>query len=357
VMPEGLLEKVELVSPGTKLRKALDDIVQANLGALLMFVDDPEKYRSIIQGGFEINDYFTPERLYELSKMDGATVISEDLSTIFRANAHLVPDSSIVTYETGMRHRTAERVAKQTGKMVIAISKRKSDINLYFGEHKYKLNDLRLLISRVTQAMSTMEKYRSGFDKFLNTITLKEFRSGVLITDISAMLDKGINLMKIYEEIYPYLIELGEEGKLAKMQVEEVMEDLEDTMILVVMDYCTTSEKPEDAKEIIDNLVSERDLTALKIARALNPEISNLAQATETTVYPRGYRVLKQISKIPLSVCANVVKTFGNLNEIASATPELLKQVEGIGEKRAIAIASSISLIKEKPISSNRVIQ
>ncbi|HEY8542381.1 MAG TPA: DNA integrity scanning diadenylate cyclase DisA, partial [Pseudothermotoga sp.] len=131
MIPDDLLSKIALLSPGTKLRKALDDIISANLGALLFFVDDPQKYEDIIQGGFDLDCAFSPERLYELAKMDGAIVISEDLSKILFANVHLVPDPMIPTLETGMRHRTAERVAKQTGQMVVAISKRRNVISLY----------------------------------------------------------------------------------------------------------------------------------------------------------------------------------------------------------------------------------
>ncbi len=156
------------------LRKALDDIISANFGALLFFVDDVNKFVHIMQGGFELNCSFTPERLYELAKMDGAIVLSEDLTRIFAANVHLVPDPTIPTSETGIRHRTAERVAKQTGKMVVAISKRRNVISLYVGERKYVLNDRRLLITRSTQALNTLERYRENFDRILSKIENEE---------------------------------------------------------------------------------------------------------------------------------------------------------------------------------------
>lgn len=348
MIPDELLNKIALLSPGTKLRKALDDIISANLGALLFFVDDPQKYEDIIQGGFDLDCTFSPERLYELAKMDGAIVISEDLSKILFANVHLVPDPMIQTLETGMRHRTAERVAKQTGKMVVAISKRRNVISLYYGQYKYVMNDTRILMARVSQAINTLEKYRTNFDKIISEMEINEFHSGVSVYDVARAIEKALTILQTYEEIYSYLVELGQEGKLMNMQLEEILEDIEDITCLLVMDYSQKDLDLEQAREVIELLGKDKEITLLRIIRTLGIDVQNLTQAGEVVSYPRGYRVLKYTAKIPISVSAKVVKTFKNLRILSEATIDKLQSVDGIGEKRALAIASAIGMIKNR---------
>ncbi|WP_448523199.1 DNA integrity scanning diadenylate cyclase DisA [Pseudothermotoga sp.] len=343
-----LLNKIALLSPGTKLRKALDDIMSANLGALILFVDDLSKHRSIIQGGFEVNCTFTPERLYELSKMDGAVVVSEDVSKILIANAHLVPDPTIPTVETGTRHRTAERVARQTNCMVVAISKRRNVVTVYYGPHKYVLSDTRLLMARVSQALNAMEKYRFNLDKLLSSIDSVRFDAGVSIYDVARTIEKAIRMMKIYEEIYPFMVELGAEANLIWAQLEEVLSDVEETTMLLIMDYSAADVGPDQATEVIERLKQERNLTELKIIRELGLDVQTVAQAGETVVYPKGYRFLADTVRIPLNVSQNLVRTFKNLKNLGEADVEELKSVDGIGEKRALAIASSLGMIRRR---------
>ncbi|MGB9790087.1 DNA integrity scanning diadenylate cyclase DisA [Thermotoga caldifontis] len=341
-----LLNKIALLSPGTRLRKALDDIRAANLGALILFVDDLSKHRSIIQGGFEVNCSFTPERLYELAKMDGAIVVSEDVSRILLANAHLVPDPTIPTTETGTRHRTAERVAKQTNCMVVAISKRRNVVTVYYGPYKYALSDARLLMARVSQALNAMERYRTSLDRLLSSIDSAELQAGVSIHDVARAIEKAVAMLKIYEEVYPYMVELGEEASLIWAQFSELLTDVEETVILLVMDYSTVELDPDQAKETIERLKQDKNLTEMKIIKELGLNVQTSAQAGEILVHPKGYRFLKGVVRIPLNVSQNLVKTFKNLRNLREADVEVLKSVDGIGEKRALAIASSLGMIK-----------
>lgn len=348
MIPDALLEKIALLSPGTSLRKALDDIISANLGALLFFVDDPQKYEDLIQGGFDIDCAFSAEKLYELAKMDGAIVVSNDLSKILFANVHLVPDPLIPTFETGMRHRTAERVAKQTGQMVVAISKRRNVISLYYGEHKYVMNDLRVLISRVSQAVNTLERYRTNFDKLISEIEVKELHSAPTIYEVARAIEKAFAIIKTYEETYPYLVELGEEGRLMNMQIEEIMEDIYDITYLLVMDYSQKDIDIDQARGILQDLKGDEEISLIRIIRALGIDVQNLAQAGEFVSYSRGYRILRYTAKIPMTVCAKVVKAFKNLKMLSEASVDSLQSVDGIGEKRALAILSAIGMIKNR---------
>lgn len=346
MIPNEFLSKIALLSPGTRLRKALDDIMSANLGALIFFVDDLAKHRNIIQGGFEVNCVFTPERLYELSKMDGAIVVSGDVSRILIANAHLVPDPSITTVETGTRHRTAERVAKQTHCMVVAISKRRNVVTVYYGQYKYALSDTRLLMARVSEALNALERYRSNLDKLLSSIDSVKFDAGVSIYDVARTIEKAIRMMKIYEDVYPYMVELGEEANLMWVQLEELLADVEETAMLLIMDFNMSDIDADQAVQIIEKLKQERNLIEMKIIKELGFNVQTVSQAGETVVYPKGYRFLRNTVRIPLNVAQNLVKTFKYLKNLCETDVEMLKSVDGIGEKRALAIATNLGMIK-----------
>jgi len=347
MMNEELLEKIKLIAPGTLLRKAIDDVMKANTGALIVLIDDPDKHKNIIQAGFRLDINFTPEYLYELAKMDGAIVISSDISKIYYANVHLVPDPLIPTTETGMRHRSAERFAKQTGDVVITVSRRRKTITLFYKDYKYVVNDTTLVLSKVSQAINTLEKYRKNFDKLLFELDIIELENRTTLYDVVKVLEKGIMVMKISYEIKPYLIELGDEARLAKMQVNELIENIDDLMKLVIMDYYNDElGKEYDPKKILEDLTKDPTIDIVKIARALGYTVQTLPQTEDITVKSKGYRILKYIAKIPLSISKKVVDNFKDIVTISQASIEDLKSVEGIGNKRAKSIVDSIHSLK-----------
>jgi len=346
-MDEELLEKIKLIAPGTTLRKAIDDITRANTGALIVLIDDPDKYKNTIQGGFRLDINFEPEFLYELSKMDGAIVVSSDISRIYYANVHLVPDPSIPTTETGMRHRTAERFAKQTGNVVITVSRRRKTITLYYKDYKYVVNDITLVLSKVSQAINTLEKYRKNFDKLLSELDIIELENRTTLYDVVKVLEKGIMVMKISYEIMPYLIELGEEARLAKMQVNELTENIYDLMELIIMDYRNDeSGKEYSPKIVLENLVKSSSIDCIKIARSLGYTVQTSSQIEDITIKSKGFRILKYIAKIPMSISKKVIDNFKDIVAISQASIDDLKSVEGIGNKRAKSIVDSIHSLK-----------
>ncbi len=347
-MTEELLEKIKLISPGTPLRKALDDILRAKMGALLIMIDDLEKYSEAIQGGFKLDILFEPEFLYELAKMDGAIAISEDASKIFAANVHLVPNSLIPTQETGTRHRTAERFAKQFEKVAIAVSRRRNIITLYYKDYKYVVNDINFVVSKVNQAINTLEKFRKNFDRLLIELDIMELENRTTVSDVCRVVEKGVMVMKIVEELRPYLVELGDEGRLAKMQIEEITENSSDLIELLVMDYSKDEVNTQEASEMIDSLVKESSIDLIKIARALGYSVQNTSQMDDMLIEARGYRLLKYLAKIPMSISRKVVERFRSIFQISHASQEDLKEVEGIGDKRARAIVDSINSLKTR---------
>ena len=332
------------------MRKGIDNIMNASGGALLVFVDNFESYSYVFQGGFRLHSDFTPQKLYELAKMDGAIILNDDGSRILAANVHLVPDPTIPTSETGTRHRTAERLAKQLKKLVVAISRRRKTITVYYGKEKHTLGDVASLMTRVNQALNTYEKYRQNFDKLLFQLDILEIENRVTLKDVCEIFSRAILAMKIEEEVRRYLVELGVEGRLSQLMLDEMSEGLEETTELLIMDYYNTITNDFKPSEVLDRILelSEKEILGmLAIARTLNYDVSSSQQLSEIIVESRGFRVLRSSTRIPMSVAFNVVRTFGNITNLSKASHEMLKNVDGIGDTRASMIRRTLdNLVK-----------
>ncbi len=344
-----LLDKIRLVSPGTKLRKALDEIMDAQLGALIVFINEDEfkANLNVFQSGFKIDSPFSPEKLYELSKMDGAIIIDEGITKIIAANIHLVPDPYIPTLETGTRHRTAERIAKQFNKMVIAISKRRNVVTLYYKDQKHAFEDINFILTRVSQTINTLEKFRETFDKDLELLSFREIDTNVTLDFVCEILARGVEIKNISNDVLVNIVELGNEGRLSSLRLREVLKDLNDVMTLMIMDYSKKDLSEEEARTVLESMWGlEHKL--IFFARALGYEISNLHQVMETLVAPRGYRILRREIHIPVAVSQNLVKSFHTIGNLAKTDINHLEKVDGIGTKRAKTILHTLKNIKKK---------
>jgi len=346
ILDAEFLAKIRLLAPGTKLRKALDDIVMAKLGTIVVFSDSVAKAKDVIQAGFQVDTPFTPERLYELSKMDGAIVVDHEISRFYFANVHLIPDPGIPSSETGIRHRTAERVARQTGDLVVAVSRRRNIITAYYKEQKHVINTIGYLVTKIGRALSVIEKHRENLDKIIKQVDIDEFNDCVSLEEIAFLIIKFLGVRKIREEIEPYIIEIGVEGKLSNMQLFEITGDLDDQLKYFIMDYAAADIDESRAIEIGEQLVNLKELHNLDVAAALGYEAASTAQIEEKTVTPRGFRLLVLGAGMPMNISKNVVQRLGNLSRISSADVDTLKTVEGIGVKRANHIFESIRMMK-----------
>jgi diadenylate cyclase len=334
-----------LVAPGTKLREGIDNVLRAKTGGLVVVGYD-EKVQELVEGGFMIQCPFTPANLYELAKMDGAIILSEDASSIIRANTQLVPDSAIPSTETGIRHRTAERTAKQTGKLVISISQRRGVITLYKGTIRYALKDIGVILTKANQAMQTLEKYRIAMDKGLVNLGALEFEELVTFQEIAHVMHRVEMVLRIRDEIDYYVNELGTEGRLISMQLQELVENIEEEAKLLIRDYASPGIGPDHVLQELrvfntTDLLNENDLIKL-----LGYELKE--GLLEKIVYPRGYRMLHRIPRLPQPIILNLVNHFGNLNGIFKASIDKLDDVEGIGEKRALKIKEGLERIQEQ---------
>ena len=345
-------EILKLISPGTPIREGLENILKAKTGALLV-VGDSKEVLDIVDGGFSINEDYTSSRLYELAKMDGAIVLSNDLKRILFANAQLIPNASIPTKETGTRHRTAERTAKQTKELVISISQRRNIITVFKGDFRYVIEDTAKVLAKANQALQTVEKYKKVFDGKLSILNEYEFNDIVTLDNVITAIQRAEMVMKMVEEVQRNIYELGEEGRLVKMQLDELVGDLEKEELLIIKDYIVQAKKrnPEKVLNEIINLSYEDLMNSQIIAKLLGYEIFD--NYDEVGVYTKGYRILNKIPRMPANIVENLIKKFKSLQYIIAADIPKLDDVDGIGEVRARTIKQSLKRMQEQFVFDN----
>lgn len=344
---------LKLLSPGTTLHEGLENILRARTGALIV-IGDSDEVMALVNGGFRIDAEMTPAALYELAKMDGAIILSSDAKRILYVNTQLTPNPMIPTVETGTRHRTAERVSRQTGELVVSISQRRNVITVYRGTFRYLLRDVRVILAKANQALSTLEKYKAVYEQVLTNLSALEFEDLATLFDVTTCIQRAQMVSRIVREIERYVVELGAEGRLVKMQLDELLVGIEDEGQLVVSDY---RNKPTEGTgaiwEAMDEWTAEELLDLNLIARALG--YSQSMSSLDTPVTPRGFRVLHKIPRLPGSVTDNLVTSFEKLPAIMGASIEELDNVEGIGEVRAKAIKEGLRRLREQVLLDRHI--
>jgi len=339
--------ELEKVAPGTALREGLDYIIAARTGALIV-IGDRAGVEPLCNGGFTIDTDFTAQRLYELAKMDGAIILDEDCHRIHLANVHLAPDPSLPTTETGMRHRTAERVSRQTRALVISISQRREAVSLYLNGMRVTLEEIDVLLAKASQALQTLQRYRNRLDQTLDRLTELEFADLVTLGDVTEVIGRFELVQRTASEVARYIAELGTEGRLVRMQAEELTATVDDEYTLVLRDYSRdgSPRKISAVRAELRQLTTEQLLEPTVIAQVLGLGDSE-PQSADDHLRPRGLRVLRRIPMIPASVINRIVERFGTLQGILWATVQDLDEVDGVGERRAVAIVEGLARIKD----------
>ncbi len=340
-----VMDILRLISPGTPIREGLENILKAKTGALIV-VGYGKDVAEMTDGGFEINAEYNPSRLYELAKMDGAMILSDDFKKILIANAELIPNSKIESSETGTRHRTAERVAKQTGHMVISISQRRGIITIFKDDWKYVLEDTARVAARANQALQTVEKYRNVVDSRINVLDQYELNDIATLQLVVDTIQRMELLRKISEEVQKSIYELGTEGRLIQKQLDELTYGIDQEELLVIRDYATNGKEPEAVFNEIKELEHDDLLEDTIISKALGMKETDNFEAV--AVYSRGYRILRKIPRMPQTIVENVVDKFSSLQDILNADELTLNEVEGVGEKRARTIKQSLKHMEEQ---------
>lgn len=338
---------LRLIAPGTAFREGLDNVLGAKTGALIVMGYD-DRVQEIVDGGFYIDAPFSASNLYELAKMDGAIILSNDGKRILYANAELVPNSSIISTETGIRHRTAQRTARQTGKLVISISQRRNVITLYKGNSQYALKDIGVILTKANQAIQTLEKYKSNLDQSTTDLSALEFEELVTLNEVAMVLQRVEMVLRVKREIERYINELGTEGRLISMQLDELVSKVEEEAFLLIKDYSSDLDHPmpDEVFEELKKLSADELLEHVYLVRILG--YTNHINITEETVSPRGFRILNKIPRLPTNVIDKLVHYFETLPRILLASIEELDEVEGVGYVRAQTIKEGLKRIQEQ---------
>ncbi|MGH3095432.1 MAG: DNA integrity scanning diadenylate cyclase DisA [Streptosporangiales bacterium] len=333
------------VAPGTALRDGLERVLRGNTGALIVLGLD-KTVDSICTGGFEINVELTGQRLREVAKMDGAIILDNGHNRIIRANVHLMPDPSIPTVESGTRHRTAARTAVQTGRPVLSVSQSMHLIQLYVGDRRHLIEEPGTLLFSANQALQTLERYRMRYDEVSRGLSAVEIEDHVTVRDVCTVLQRLDMVRRIAAEIQAYVVELGTDGRLLALQLNELIAGIEPDRELVVRDYAPGDpcEVTPRLLRILENLDDKELLDITTVSRALG---FGGSEVLDSTVSPRGYRLLAKLPRLPQAVCDRLVGHFGGLQELLAASIEDLQRVDGIGELRARAIREGLSRLAE----------
>jgi diadenylate cyclase len=334
------------VAPGTELRQAIDDVIRSHEGALIV-IGDPAELAFLYSGGIRLDAPFRPQLLYELAKMDGAIIVDTAIKKLAWANVQLMPDPSIVSSETGTRHRTAERVAKQTGALVISISQQRETVTIFAGSTRYQLDPIADVLAKTNQALGTLETYRQRLEQVLTRLTALEFQNAVVLDDVLVVLQRAEMTTRMAEWIERDTIELGTEGRLIALQLAELVADLPSEREAVVRDYHAVSAAAEatlalEALRAVpyqELLEFERIAELLGYPRGVNP--------LDHAVSPRGYRVLSHIPRLPENVIRRVVGDLGTLDTVVRASQRELEAVEGVGAVRAREIREGLRRLQE----------
>lgn len=343
---------MDFLAPGKPLRKGIDRIIEANLGALIFLASKPEQYLEdgIIQLGFTLNSDFIPEKIYELAKMDGAIVLNNEANKILFANVQLNPDKNIASSQTGMRHRTAEKISNQTGDITIAVSKRRNAVSVFYKKKRHELLPEGIIFERLNQEITIAQRYKQSFFKQIEYLNNEESRKTVSLSDVAEILSKGLLTIKITQGVDKYLSELGEISGSVKLEYEEILRSIPKFVGAIIMDYHIEDleyQKSEDSIEIFKDVKLDELVNLYTISRMLGYEVSSDDELEERNIVPRGYRILYS-TKLPTVAVKNVVENFENLPNLMEASFEDLTNVTGIGKRRAEIILGALNRKKKE---------
>ncbi len=344
-----LRQTLAAVAPGTPLRDALERILRGRTGALIVLGDD-KTVESICSGGFTLNVEFTSTGLRELAKMDGAIIVDKDCTRIVRAATQLVPDPSIFTVESGTRHRTADRTAQMTGLPVVSVSQSMHIVAIYVGGMRYVLEDPGAILSKANQALATLERYKLRLDEVTGTLSALEIEDLVTVRDVTAVAQRLEMVRRIASEIEGYVVELGADGRLLALQLDELVAGVEIDRELVARDYLPPRRNRTVADVLgeLDALDSSQLLDPPSVARALG--YGSGGEQLDGAVSPRGYRLLARVPRLPGTVVDRLVDHFGGLQKLLAASIDDLQAVDGVGEMRARTVREGLSRLAESSI-------
>ncbi|WP_448759678.1 DNA integrity scanning diadenylate cyclase DisA [Actinomyces oricola] len=343
-----LRETLALIAPGTVLRDGLERILRGRTGAIIVLGFD-ETVEEISSGGFNLDVELSAARLRELAKMDGAVVVDRAANRILRANVQLLPNASIETAEAGMRHRTAERVARQTGYPVISVSQSMRIISLYADGKRHVIEPSDAILARANQALATLERYKSRLDQTSAGLDALEIENLVTVRDVAVVLQLLEMVRRIASDIDSYVVELGTDGRLLALQLEELTRGLMAERDFLMQDYLPAGMEIATVDARLKWVGSPALLDLAMVAQAMGLGGTD-GQDLDAQISPRGLRILAKIPRLPLETAHAVVNELGSLQTLLGATIDELQRIEGVGARRAHALRDGLSRLAEVSI-------
>jgi diadenylate cyclase len=341
-----LLEAISKIAPGTGLREAVDDVIRSHEGALIV-VGDPSELSFLYSGGIRLDAPFRPQLLYELAKMDGAIIVDEAIKRLAWANVQLMPDPTIPSNETGTRHRTAERVAKQTGALVVSVSQQRETVTIFVGPARYQLDPVADVLAKTNQALGTLDTYRQRLEQVLTRLTALEFQNAVVLDDVLVVLQRAEMTSRMAQRITRDCVELGSEGRLIRLQLVELVGDVPGERDAIVRDYAVlgAGDEATDALAELAALSYQELLEFARLAEVLGYDRG--VNPLDQTVVARGYRTLTHIPRLPEPLVRRIVSNLGSLEAVVRASQRELESVEGVGTVRAREIREGLRRLQE----------
>ncbi len=345
-----LLDALRRIAPGTELRVAIENIISGHLGALIVLGDTSE-LQFMFSGGMKVDLPFTPQYLYELAKMDGAIVLDAGASRIVHANVQLMPDPTIASAETGTRHRTAERVARQTAAFVISISQQRDTVSLFVGEQRYQLQEVADVLAKTNQAVATLETYRQRLDQVVQRLTALEFQGAAMLDDVLVVLQRLELADRVGQEVVQELVELGSDGRLLEMQLSELTDEIPRNRLALVRDYAigAAAANAEGAVSRLAELPYKRVLEFGSLAPILGH--GDADSPFDTPVAPRGFRALAQLPRVSDDTATALVARFGALESLLRAPLSELEDVDGLDRSRAREVREALRRLQEHTLA------
>jgi len=342
----GLLDHLARMAPGSPLRDGFERILRGRTGALVVLGSN-RVISTISTGGFALDVPYSATALRELAKMDGAIVLDTDSNRIVSAGVQLMPDPSTETVETGTRHRTADRVARQSGLPVVSVSASMSTISLFIDAHRHVFEQSDAILSRANQALQTLERYRARVTEVTSRLSSLEVQDQVTVKDVTVVAQRLEMVRRLNAELDGYVVELGTDGRLLALQLYELSAGLDNLRELVELDYRPGEDSgfgfaalaPLELNELLNPLV---------VARAIGfPGQDHL----DTRVAARGYRQVAQISRLPPGLGPRLIEHFGSLQALFGASSAELQAVDGVGDSRARIIRDGLLRLAEAAYS------
>lgn len=330
---ELLRHALQLLAPGTELREGLRRIQRSHTGALVVLGFTPA-VEAMCSGGFNVDVPFSAARLRELCKMDGAVIVDTDQWLIRKANVQLLPDNTIITNESGTRHRTAQRTARQTGVPVLSISSTMKLISIYVGEIHYTVEEPEILLVRANQAVDTLDRYTQRLEEIMSTLSIFEMQDGVTVRDVATVIQRMEMIRRITAEINGYIDELGAEGRLLALQVDDLLRGAAHERALVLNDYIRDPTQIVEAEKKLSALGADALVDLGQIANILGLAVYDPSDL-DRSVTPRGIQILSMVPRLPWHTIQLISQHWPSLAQLRTVTNEDLQIIEGIGPYRA----------------------